>query len=80
MSSYIDVTAAIKVAESVLEEKYEVLQRLDIVRRDLRNAATMGAGTAEQRAWIAETFPVKGSGQHAQGPQTKDDVKSKVTP
>jgi uncharacterized protein (UPF0303 family) len=57
MTGYIDVTVAIEQAKELLDEKDVLLQRIDIVRTDLRHAAVMGGATAEQKAWIAEKFP-----------------------
>lgn len=56
---YIDIDAAIKLAKSIITEKYEVLERLDIVRTDLRNAVRLNQGTPEQREWIEGTFPIR---------------------
>lgn len=58
-SGYIDVDAAIKVGRDVLAEKRRVLDKIDIVRTDLRHAVAMGSATAEQKQWVAENFPLR---------------------
>lgn len=57
--SYIDVAAAIKVAEDVLKRKAAIMDEQDIVRSDLRHAVTMRAVTPEQEKWIGEQFPLR---------------------
>lgn len=57
--SYIDVDKAIEVGKQVLAEKRNLLDRIDIVRTDLRHAVTMGSATAEQKQWVAENFPLR---------------------
>lgn len=56
---YIDVDAAIREAKKLQGEKDSVLQRLSIIRTDLRNAVTMKAANAEQTKWIEEQFPLR---------------------
>lgn len=58
MASYIDVSAAITEAEEALAAKEDVLERINMVRADLRHALKLKGGmTDEQRKWIEETFP-----------------------
>lgn len=59
MAGYMDVGAAIKTAESLLDKKRQLLQQIDTVRTDLRNAATRNEGTPEQRQWIETHFPIR---------------------
>lgn len=59
MAGYIDVDAAIKVAQAALKRKGEVLKEIDVVRSDLRHADEMGSVTPEQRRWIKEQFPIR---------------------
>lgn len=59
MAGYIDVGAAIKVAEKMLKEKAEVMRNIDTVRSDLRNAVDRKETTPDQTKWIGETFPVR---------------------
>lgn len=56
---YIDVDAAIKVAQKMLKEKAAVMKNIDTVRSDLRNAVDRKETNAEQSKWIGETFPVR---------------------
>lgn len=58
-SSYIDVAAAIKAAESAIKDKYAALAKVDIIRTDLRNAVALGVTTPEQKQWIEATFPIR---------------------
>lgn len=59
MSAYIDVTAAIKEAENLLEQKAKIMEKVAIIRTDLRNSITMGVATQEQKEWIEGQFPQK---------------------
>lgn len=59
MAAYIDVKAAIQEAEAILKEKGKIMDKLAIVRSDLRNAITMGVANPEQTKWIEEQFPVR---------------------
>lgn len=59
MSAYIDVSAAIKEAERLLAEKAKVMEKVAIIRTDLRNSITMGVANPEQTKWIEEQFPQK---------------------
>ena len=56
---YIDVDAAIKVAKRLITEKAAVMQNLDTVRTDLRNAVSRKETTPEQTQWIGEVFPLR---------------------
>lgn len=58
MAGYIDVSAAIKVAEKLLKDKSEIMRNIDTVRSDLRNAVDRKETDAEQTKWIGEQFPV----------------------
>lgn len=57
MAGYIDVGAAIKVAEQAIKAREAAIKAVGIVRTDLRNAVEMGGATAEQKAWVAKNFP-----------------------
>lgn len=59
MTGYINVELAIAEAKEAMEARAKSLHRVDVVRADLRNAVEFGDCTAEERAWINETFPVK---------------------
>jgi hypothetical protein len=56
---YINVTAAMKDAKELLDEKEDMQTRLVAVRNALRTAVTAGDATDEQAAWIEEAFPLK---------------------
>lgn len=59
MAAYIDVSAAIKEAEHLLKQKADLMEKIQIVRTDLRNSVTMSVANAEQVQWIEEQFPVR---------------------
>lgn len=59
MAAYIDVQAAITAAKTALKEKDEVMERVSIIRTDLRNSITMKVATPEQVKWIEEHFPMR---------------------
>ena len=57
--TYIDVNAAIEAAKQALAEKQSAMDKVAIIRTDLRNAVTLGATTPEQTKWIEEQFPLR---------------------
>ena len=58
-SSYINVEAAIAAAKVALAEKRRAMEKVAIVRTDLRNAVTMGAASKGQADWIEGQFPIR---------------------
>lgn len=59
MASYIDIDAAIKVSKELQDRKSAVMEQIDIVRSDLRNAVKLGGGTPEQKQYVEETYPLR---------------------
>jgi hypothetical protein len=57
--SYIDVDKAIALSRQLQEQKEKLFAQIDIVRRDLRNAVTVGGANAEQRKYVQETYPLR---------------------
>lgn len=57
--TYIDVDAAITAAKQALDEKNRAMEKVAIIRTDLRNAVTMGGTSKEQTEWIEGTFPIR---------------------
>jgi len=58
MAAYIDIDAAIVESEKLLKVKREVMERIDIVRSDLRNAVKLGGATAPQREYVEKNYPL----------------------
>jgi hypothetical protein len=56
---YMNVSAAIKVAERLLKEKADLFKKIDTVRSDLRNAVIRKEANETEVKWIEETFPVR---------------------
>ena len=59
MAGYINVEAALAEAKKLLAAKTKVMEEIDIVRTDLRNAVKRKEANAEQAKWIGEQFPLQ---------------------
>jgi len=56
---YMNVDAAIEIAQTKLKAKAAILKEIDTIRSDLRNAVARKETTPEQTKWIGEQFPIR---------------------
>lgn len=67
---YMNVDAAIDIAQAKLKAKAAILKEIDTIRSDLRNAVSRRETTPEQTKWIGEQFPMRERKRKKKGEQT----------